>query len=294
MRWIGVLGFALLVLGVVALLDESDDESSKPTVVAVEADDVQDALVRPLTRDGRESSGIESPFVEDDVARRAAATQPEHDRSYAPTDLQLWSELYTGADGLVHGTLDAAHVLALWDGVLSRLDGAHATVHEETGVVTYTLLDDGRRGAVELVARPEGSPLAAITIQADLRSSPGQFTGYPEDASTETRLEFATQLDAEGTPRFLNATAQVMHHHTQDLRDQARSRGTPVPTGGIFRMTHDGASWTPILSAPGPDDSGGTPTWRHTFGGPRTSDVDATALHRGFSRIGGRLSHLQP
>ena len=294
MKVSALIGATLLLLGAFVVLRQGGEDASAPTVVVADATRMSAGGVRLAERGDAGSVPTEPTVLVDDRISASSSQSNADPRPPVPTDLQLWSELYTGVSGLVHGTLDTPGVLALWDGLLSRLDEAPRTDHEQTGFVTYSLLDDRERGHAELVVRPEGSGLAGMTIQVSLRSAPGQFTGIPEDDSSETRVEFASHFDSERRLHFLNTTTQVMHHHTQHLRDQVGLRGTPLPTGGIFRITPEAATWLPIISNPGPDDPDGTPTWRHTFGESQDRTFEADRVHLGLSRISDRLSSLAP
>jgi len=211
-----------------------------------------------------------------------------------PTEGQLWSEIWGSASALMHGEMTRAQALALWGGLLSRLDDAERVEHE-TGFVTYELLPRAGFGTATLTLRPEGHTRAPLSIDVVLETPPGHFTGFAEDAASHARMELSAGLDEAGDVAFLNHLVQLEYHQTQGLREQLVDRGhAEIPTGGCFTLRPDGATWFGVTAGPLPSGPDEPPVWNNAMGERIARDGALPAAGPVVGRLGDVLRSLKP
>ena len=200
------------------------------------------------------------------------ATPPEQESVVTPgealaaTPAQIWSESWASVVAIMNGEMTQEQALELWRSVLSGLANAERTEHPN-GFVTYELIGDPSIGAATLTLRPDGHPLPAYSIELEMMTPPGLFTGFPEDNAGSARLELALDLGDDGSVASMDHLVQLNYHTTKDLYDSLVERGyAEIPTGGGFSIQADGCTWTRITSRPVPSSADEGPIWNNTIG----------------------------
>ena len=257
----GVVGVAVVSF----FLNTSDTAEGDP-VILVDRPEVREIQGTPLPSSaGRDDSAPArippAATVDSDAPTAKAAVRQA-------TPREVSEQLYDATGAIMFGDATADDLFALSADLLSLIDADAEPVLESGGTVAaYPLLDDPSLGSATLRVRlsPESKLLNEFTIEAQLSTQPGYFTGYPEDHAESSSMVLSFGFDEQDSPSHFTAVTQLRYHHDQDLF-KMREGEAPLGIGGSLSIRGESTLWKPITVEMFQAD--GEQTWRSSMGPP--------------------------